>query len=331
MDDIKQTLGDALSALDFLAEDSVVTPVKVLTPYKVIIADDDLEMHSATKILLRDFVFEDRHLEFIDVFNGPDAMQAVEDHPDAAIILLDVVMDASDSGLKVVNYIRKTLKNKNIRIILRTGQPGEAPEERIIVDYDINDYRLKTELTVQRLYTSMYEALRSYRDIRNLEHHKQGLEKIIQVSASLFSQESLKSFYNCILNQLMTFRNESSIYFREKQSGVVIVEGEEAENEHMGIIIAATGRFESHVGESIKNVPELFEMHELMLSKEYDSVTEVIETKSGFLVSRNSGNQTRSFIFIEAETIDFDLELMQTLLQHYSAALDNFVTNILKK
>lgn len=314
--------------LDFLAEEVEVVKHKILTPYKVIIADDDIEMHSATKILLRDFVFEDRRLEFIDVFSGKEAMKAVEAHPDTAIILLDVVMEDADSGLKVVNYIRKELLNKNIRIILRTGQPGEAPEERIIVDYDINDYRLKTELTVQRLYTSMYEALRSYRDIRTLEHHKQGLEKIIEVSATLFSQGSLKTFYNCVLSQLMTFRNESSVYFRERQSGVAF--HEEESDEFFGVIIAATGRFEDLVGQSIQDIPELLQVKETLMARSFNKNFEITETETGFIISRFVTNHIQSVIFIEAEAFDFDIDLMNTLLYHYSDAFDNYISRILR-
>ena len=77
----------------------------------------------------------------------------VEQHPDAAIVLLDVVMETDDAGLQVARQIRETLKNNHIRIILRTGQPGQAPERQVIVNYDINDYKSKTELTAQKLFT----------------------------------------------------------------------------------------------------------------------------------------------------------------------------------
>ena len=41
----------------------------------------------------------------------------------------------------LVKVIRNELGNRFVRIVLRTGQPGQAPEERVIVDYDINDYK----------------------------------------------------------------------------------------------------------------------------------------------------------------------------------------------
>ena len=89
-----------------------------------------------------------------------------------------------------------------IRLILRTGQPGEAPEERVIRDYDINDYKNKTELTAMRLKTSMYAALRAYRDIRLIERHRQGLEKIISATTEFIECDTLPQFASAILNQI---------------------------------------------------------------------------------------------------------------------------------
>lgn len=150
--------------LDFLSEE---TPeeMRPVSFYKVLIADDDKEVHSITKVMLKDFVFDGMGIEIISAYSGNDTKRILEENQDIAVILLDVVMEDTNTGLQVVEYIRKVLKNDRIRIILRTGQPGEAPEDRIVRDYDINDYRLKTEMTVQRLNTSLYSALRAYRDI----------------------------------------------------------------------------------------------------------------------------------------------------------------------
>jgi len=52
---------------------------------------------------------------------------------------------------------------------LRTGQPGKAPEKNIILTYDINDYKEKTELTNQKLFTTITTALRSYVHLEELE------------------------------------------------------------------------------------------------------------------------------------------------------------------
>ncbi|WP_276355581.1 DUF3369 domain-containing protein [Cohnella caldifontis] len=175
--------------------------------WKVIIVDDDPEVHHLTRLVLDDFEFDGRRLGFVSVYSEAEALKVIPDHPDAAIILLDVVMDAEDSGLKLVQFIRDELKYDAARIILRTGQPGQAPERLVIKDYDINDYKEKTELTAQKLYTTVMAALRAYRDIMVIESNKVGLEKIIKSSADLFEVKSLKKFASGVLTQLTSILN----------------------------------------------------------------------------------------------------------------------------
>ena len=119
-----------------------------------------------------------------------------------AVVLLDVVMETDEAGLEVAEYIREQLHNHFTRIILRTGQPGQAPEREVIINYDINDYKSKTELTAQKLFTVMIAALRSYRDIMVIEESRAGLEKIIDASADLFSIRSVEQFMRGIIQQL---------------------------------------------------------------------------------------------------------------------------------
>ncbi len=203
--------------LDFLQDDIEDEEETVKETYKIIVADDDEEIHRVTKMILRDFEFEGKKLEFIDTYSGIETIKVLEEVNDVAIVLLDVVMEKSTAGLEVVEHLRNILKNNITRIVLRTGQPGEAPEEKIIRDFDINDYRLKTELTVKRLNTTLYSALRNYRDLRRLERHRNGLEKIIQTSARLFEHNSLKDFLMSILNELSNFNGDRSnmLYIRE--------------------------------------------------------------------------------------------------------------------
>jgi CheY-like chemotaxis protein len=172
MNNEKVILDESDFNLDFLSIDHPIIKKNLSNPYKVLIVDDDPEIHVTTKMILKNFLFEGRGLEFIDVYTGLDAIEALKNNQDISIVLLDVVMEENDSGLKVVEYIRNTMKNIFIRIILRTGQPGYAPEERIISDYEINDYLLKTEITVQRLFTSFFQNLRAYRDLMYIKNNK---------------------------------------------------------------------------------------------------------------------------------------------------------------
>lgn len=170
--------------------------------WKVLIVDDDEQIHAVTKMVLGDFRFRDRPLQFLSAHSGKEGYAAIAANPDLAVIFLDVVMESETAGLDLARDIRGALGNDYVRIILRTGQPGQAPERRVIVDYDINDYKEKSELTSQKLFSTMVTALRSYKDIMTIETSRRGLEKIIAASASLFQIRSMELFLSGVLLQL---------------------------------------------------------------------------------------------------------------------------------
>lgn len=148
--------------------------------WTVLIVDDDPEIHQVTLLALRDFIFKNHKLKFISAFSAAEAKPILAGPNDIALVLLDVVMETDDAGLTLVHYIRETLQNQLVRIVLRTGQPGQAPEQKIVQDYDINDYRAKTELTVQRLTTTVLSALRAYTAIAGLALLNETLEAKVQ-------------------------------------------------------------------------------------------------------------------------------------------------------
>ena len=148
-------------------------------PWKILVVDDEDEVHRITHLALSDFSVADRKLEFINAYSGAEAREKMVEHSDIALILLDVVMETDDAGLRFARFVRQELANSFVRIILRTGQPGMAPERHVLKVYDINDYRAKTELTQDRLYSVVYTALASYRDMMALARSRQQLVGVI--------------------------------------------------------------------------------------------------------------------------------------------------------
>jgi diguanylate cyclase (GGDEF)-like protein len=187
----------------FRDEEAIIPYTEALLPkearqpsensWKILIVDDEPSVHRATELALKSFTFEGKPVSFVSAYSGKEGMELITNqHPDTAIILLDVVMESHDAGLKVVQYIREELNNHRVRIILRTGNPGEAPEESVILNYDINDYKLKVELTRQRLITSAISALRSFRDIATIEQQKQDLDVALEHLKE--AQEKLQAY-----------------------------------------------------------------------------------------------------------------------------------------
>ncbi|MFP8966284.1 DUF3369 domain-containing protein [Pokkaliibacter sp. CJK22405] len=178
-------------------------PESTRPPWYVLVVDDEPEVHQITQLALKHFNFDGRPLVFLNAYSGSEARKLLrERHRDIAMALLDVVMESDDAGLALVDYIRSELNNHFMRLVLRTGQPGQAPEQRVIVDYDINDYKAKTELTAQKLSTLMYASLRSYRDIMTIDGNRRGLVQVIEASANIFQRQSLMTLLEGVVEQL---------------------------------------------------------------------------------------------------------------------------------
>lgn len=225
-----------------------------LPKWKIVIIDDDPGMHDVTKLTLADFEFAGRGLSFISCYSGAEAREVLVDHQDAALILLDVVMETDDAGLQMAQYIRENLNNWRSRIVLRTGQPGQAPERKVIADYDINDYKEKTDLTATKLFTLLCSSLRSYRDIVTIEQNKRGLEQVIEASANVFELKSMNKFAEGALEQLtaLLHLDPSAVYMHKDSAArgglAASYTGDKLR------ILAATGAFGEYAGGDAKNV-----------------------------------------------------------------------------
>ncbi|WFR77999.1 hypothetical protein P9875_20085 [Janthinobacterium rivuli] len=148
-------------------------------PWRVLIVDDDVDVHVVTKFALSQASFQGRRLSFLHAYSGAEALSLLRGTPDIAVVLLDVIMETQDAGLQVARQVREELHNSAVRIILRTGQPGQALEHRIIIDYDINDFWCKTDLTTRKLFTTVIASLRTYATLREAQ------QQVAELAAAL--------------------------------------------------------------------------------------------------------------------------------------------------
>ncbi len=300
-------------------------------PYKVLVVDDEKDVHVVSRMVLRGFEFDGRGLELHDAYSAVEAKKLLSEIPDFALVLLDVVMEERDSGLQVVEWIRKTLGNRSIRIVLRTGQPGDAPENSVIRTYDINDYKLKTELTQQKLFSTMYSSLRSYRDIVSLERSRESLQSIVRVGSELFSARSVDDFLKGMLDQI-------SHLYHDTLSSVVVEVERSPEPEKSGLIVrglggrgqivAATGKFRPFVGRPVDESPETLRVAE-QLNSLRDAPKEIVHVVEGGLVIASvvPSSTTQNFIYLEEPVDRLDLDQVRLFLTNYSLTLDNFYLN----
>ncbi|WP_415903559.1 EAL domain-containing protein [Neptuniibacter sp. QD29_5] len=176
-------------------------------PWKIAIIDDEESVHQVTTLALSRTDVLGHPLSFVHAYSGEEGYKLIEEHDDIAVVLLDVVMETPDAGLLLAEQIREELNRHNVQIILRTGQPGYAPENEIIERYEINAYKTKNELTKSRLFTALATALRSYKHLCALENSKLGLRSIIDASSDLIKERSVNDFARGVLLQISALFN----------------------------------------------------------------------------------------------------------------------------
>ncbi len=158
-----------MSSIDWLADETGGTPSEIEQGWQVLVVDDEPEVHAVTRLALRRFQFENQPLVVHTASSAQEGLAIAQQLGDElAMAIIDVVMETDHAGLDLVKAIREEVGNHITRLVLRTGQPGCAPESDVIRDYDINDYKEKTELTAQKFHTMMYGSLRNYRDLRQM-------------------------------------------------------------------------------------------------------------------------------------------------------------------
>ncbi|MDQ5942175.1 MAG: diguanylate cyclase [Pseudomonadota bacterium] len=240
---------DDLNIIDDLAHDVPGVEASDVRPWHILIVDDDAEVHNATLFALQDIRIDGRALHFIHAYTGDEALTAIRSDDDVAVIILDVVMEHESAGLDLVKRIRDDLGRSALRIILRTGQPGYAPEMRVIREYDINDYKTKSELTRVRLLTTLTTAVRSYDQLRTIMSARRGLSLIVDTAADLFSHRDLPGFADAAVRSAIALAGHgASGFLCARRSGF----GSHL-NEMRNFIIGAAGTFAGLTGKPLQD------------------------------------------------------------------------------
>jgi len=169
---------------------------------RVLVADDEPDVIAVTRLSLRKMRHGGRPVELIPVATGAGAVAAMQADPGIAVILLDVVMETDTAGLDACRAIREELGNRFVRILLRTGQPGAAPERATIDDYDIDGYLPKGELTTTRLYAAVRTALKAFDELVDLDRYRRALVLLNETAVSLHPYEPLRLMLERILGAI---------------------------------------------------------------------------------------------------------------------------------
>lgn len=241
--------GDEYLSFDENGGEVAARPSHAQAAWRILVVDDDHDVHRATEFALRDIEILGRPLQFLHASTAAEAIACLRQEGDIAVILLDVVMESEHAGLTAVGVIRNELKLVNPRIVLRTGQPGYAPEIETIRLYDINDYKTKNELTRSKLYTTLTAAIRSYDQLCRLDASRRGLEMIISASQHFIGQVGVPAFAEGVITQLSAFVGVAP-------EGMVCARAESGDRSGECRVIAATGQFAHFHGRHIAEIDD---------------------------------------------------------------------------
>jgi len=234
-------LEEDLIFLDEVVQPPVSSQSRKQEVWRVMIIDDDADVHTATTYALGNLEMQKRPLQFLHAYSAEEAREMLKNEQDIAVILLDVVMEQEDAGLQLVRHIRETLGLQEVRIILRTGQPGYAPEIDAIRDFEINDYKTKSELTRIKLFTTVTAAIRCYEQIRTINSGYRGLDSIVHASNALMAELGLENFAAAVIAQVAGLLGQPG-------AGVLCMQEQVGGQPGAPVVIAAAGEYRALLG-----------------------------------------------------------------------------------
>ncbi|WP_179672446.1 EAL domain-containing protein [Duganella sp. 1224] len=283
--------------------------------WRVMIIDDDEDVHSTTTFALGNLDMQHRPLEFVHAYSAGQAREMLKHEQEIAVILLDVVMEQDDAGLHLVRYIRETLKLHDVRIILRTGQPGYAPEIDAIRDFDINDYKTKSELTRIKLFTTVTAAIRSYEQIRKINDSRRGLNQIVQASTELMTLHGVQNFAAGVLTQIGDLLGCEA-------NGVLCVQECPDDGCHELMVMATAGTFRhlDNITLTVREDPRIHAALERALAQRRNVYG------PDYVVLYFAGKASRDFVaFLEVKRApsEIDERLLEVFCSNVAVGLDN--------
>jgi signal transduction histidine kinase/CheY-like chemotaxis protein len=284
--------------------------------WKVAVIDDDPAVHDGTRYALYDYRLRRDGIKLLSAFSAAEGRELLKANPDIAVILLDVVMESENAGLELVGYIRNVIKNDMVRIILRTGQPGQAPERDVIVNFDINDYKAKTELTADRLFTVITAGLRSYQQLLKMAETRRGLEIIVEAASTLFDFKSMQKLAEGVLTQL-------SSLLAANCAGILVLRDVSSDRKDFSVL-AASGCYTSLT--RLDEPDQLDSDMRLLISQAFQRKSTQFDENRSVIYIQTAGSSEVVVILEAGKNLsDTDRAMVEIFCGRLSIAFDNVV------
>jgi diguanylate cyclase (GGDEF)-like protein len=288
-------------------------PVPVRRTWSVMVIDDDADVHRATQFALEGSVLFDRRIELVHAHSAAQARDLLLTHGNIALVLLDVVMETHDAGLQLVDFIRNVAGHRATRIVLRTGQPGYAPELDTLLQYDINDYKTKSELTHHKLITTVAAALRSYDQLCTIEAGRRGLELIVQASGSFLEPQGLSNFAAGVITQMAAILGV-------QPEGLVCAQGERSGGQYR--VLAAAGQYVKLIDQPLESLydPRAAQLLRKCLD---EGRSQYGPTESALYLGEKGGLDMAAYVCSSQPLGEVDCSLLDVFCVNLNACLRN--------
>lgn len=260
--------------------------------WRILVVDDDEAVHQITRLVLADAIIENRKLEIVSAHSSLEAQEILKNDNSFCMAFVDVVMETDHAGLELVEWIRKDMRNQAIRLILRTGQAGSAPEAKVIKEFDINDYKEKTDFTAGKMTTTVYASIRAYRDIMTIQRSLDAFKQLIKSTHDLLKISQFKPFGSAALNHLLTLMDveSSALYIARSQR--------DYNEEKTNLIIACTGKYVSE-SDSLES-SDISENVKELIQKAFDEKCH-FNSHEYFVGYYETSEEASSVLYIEFE------------------------------
>ena len=286
--------------------------------WKILSVEDDISYQSALVNGLKTLDYGNKKVEFLTANSAQEAGSLLAQNPDIGMILLDVVMETDDAGLRLVQSIREGIGNQLVRIVLLTGQPGMMPLDDLMSTYDIDDYWNKSELTQDHLQTIVLSNLRTWEHLSVIQKARHGMQLLIESSQRISSKYDLKSYTQAILHEVVKL-------FDFEKGGIVCMAHQHEDVPDKALVFAAAGEFQSWANQYIGSI-EVDEYTLQMLKKSFSTEKHVFGSPISVLYFSGEDIDQRDYAVLvkhHSALQDYQIEMLKVFCENVSLGFKN--------
>jgi len=277
--------------------------------WKILTVDDDKNYQSSLTFSLDGLKVSNREVEILTANSATEAAVVLSQHDDISVILLDVVMERDDAGLRLVENIRNVQGNALVRIILLTGQPGFAPRQDVMHQYDINEYWNKSDIDHDILKSVVSANLRSWKSMYDLDQARAGLQMVVDASRKIASKYDTEAFVQVVLKEI------SELISREKEPCLCVIESREERGNCEERIIAGT------LDQHDEKAREVMRRFRDWIDEAHTIKTHVFNKNSSVLYFPIHGENREYFVLVDSyeSLTDYHIRLLQVFSENINS------------